>query len=318
MDDTRLSMRGGLQTLIAAIAWALSAPVSADNDTLFGNFGPSEAERQAMVDQADAILSETNGRPKGRTRDAYTLLNNAKNAGSAEAYGVMGDLYEGGNGVKPVPFIANDFFWNGAQDQDPESMYRFALHCFDTPGRYREGTMWLKRAADAGHPEASWDQAMREFEACQYEAGQNYLRNALAGGLVKARFLIAESYLTGKNGFEQSLWQAFGVYEDLAREGHGEAMFRIGRMFEHDLLGGNAAANERAAVHWYFQGAQTGYPEAMTAYAHMVERGIGTAQDVEEGIWFRRLARASEAQGRHPQRRLIGVPLDRQHAMTME
>lgn len=239
-------------------------------------------DTDAMVRRARDLLAQN------RTREAYLLLEQAMVRGNGEAYRLLAELYEGGQGggVAPVPFIARDYFWMGALSGDAESMYRVAQR-FLARKNEADGLKWLQRAGDLGHPWANLDLSRRAFKRGDIPNGRRHLKVALDAGIPDAKHDLARFYETGQGGFRQDYKQAFAVFDGLARAGDGRAMHAMGFYFVRGLHG---VKNDEAAAHWYHEAAKAGHPDGMTAYAWMAENGIGTERDPAEADWYRREA----------------------------
>lgn len=265
--------------LSASVALLVSTLACADTPP-FGTLQPQDTE--SMVREARELLSQQ------RTREAYLLLEQAKARGNAEAYRLLASLYEGGEGggVKPVPFIARDFYWMGALSGDPESMYRVAQRYFNK-GNEEDGEKWLVRAADRGHPGANLMLAQREFQRNDLANAQRHLKVALEAEYPEAKHFLVSLYEKGSWGFPKDFKQAFVVLDGLAKSGDAKAMHAMGFYFIHGLHG---VKNDEAAAHWYHEAAKAGYSDSLRAYAWLAETGQGTEKDIAESRWYRQQA----------------------------
>lgn len=285
------------------------------DESPFGILPPQNAP--AMVQQARQKIEKG-----GQAHTAYTLLNEAKRYDEPQSYAVMGRMYEGGQGVAPVNFIARDHYWTGALSQDGEAMYQTALRQLEReahnknseapiaqarrwvrlqsglPATTSEGMQWMHEAAATGHPEANLYLARYYFDQNQNARAQPYLNVVLAAGLVEGKRILARHYENGTGGFEQSYKQAFAIYADMAEVNNdAQAMHAMGFFFVRGLHG---VKDDIAAVHWYHQAAKAGNPDSMLAYAWMVENGVGTEKDPDEARFYYALAQKRGADAIQP------------------
>jgi len=282
-------MRAVLRVLSTVTVVALSACTlpqsnpSIRDESLYPTLPPRDT---ALMVNASQQLIEG-----GHTREAYALLTEAQEYEDGEAFQVKARLYEGGQGVSPVPFIARDYYWMGALNGNAESMYQVALRRLET-GHADEALLWMERAAQQQHLKANFWLAQKAFQDHQNAQGKRYLSVALNGRLPEAQWFLAESLEKGTNGYDQDYKQAFMVYDALAQLEDAKAMHAIGYYFARGLHG---VKDPVAAVHWYHEAAKRGYADAMEAYAWMVENGVGTVKDSSEARWYRKLAERQRA-----------------------
>lgn len=268
---------------VSACSFPYSNP-SIRNETLYPALPPLDT---ALTVNVSRQLIE-----RGQARDAYALLTEAQEYENGEAFQVKARLYEGGQGVKPVSFIARDYYWMGALNGDAESMYQVALRRLEK-GHPDEALHWMERAAQQQHPKANYWLAKQAFEKNQNELGKRYLIVALYGKVPDAKWFLAECLEKGEHGYNKDYKQAFSLYYDLAQADDAKAMHAIGYYFARGLHG---VKDPVAAVHWYHEAAKRGHIDAMEAYAWMVENGVGTVKDLAEAQWYRQSAQQRRMQ----------------------
>jgi len=234
----------------------------------------------AAMEEARTLLQA------GVNRTSYVALEHAQEAGSGEAYRVMGDLYARGDGIKPVSFIADDLYEIGSWYGDPEAMFKTGMRLVSQQ-RGHEGWPMVEAAADLGHPMASLEVARRDFSVNYVESAQKRLKVAVDAGIPEALHMLAEHYEKGSGGLSRSYQDAFAIYYALAKEGDAKAMQAIGYYFVRGLV---SEKDEVAAAHWYHEAAKYGNPYGMKAYAWMAENGVGMTKDVEEAAFFKKAA----------------------------
>ena len=83
--------------------------------------------------------------------------------------------------------------------------------------------------------------------------------------------------------------QALKMFEVLAREGHSEAEFFLGFMFD---TGRGAKQNPAEAAKWYRMAADRGHAMALNNLAHLYLKGRGVRRDVDRAVaLYQRAAR---------------------------
>lgn len=77
-----------------------------------------------------------------------------------------------------------------------------------------------------------------------------------------------------------------------ADEGHVQAMFRIGRMYEQGL---GVGKDQHAALNWYRKAAELGNTQAMVRIARIYGRGLGVERDYDLALaWLRKASEAGD------------------------
>lgn len=86
--------------------------------------------------------------------------------------------------------------------------------------------------------------------------------------------------------------RARGIWEDLAKNGDGQAMNNLGVLYDQ---GRGVEPDAGRALHWFAESAKAGNPSGMSNYGRMLEQGRGIAQNPEEAArWFDLAARQGQ------------------------
>ena len=107
----------------------------------------------------------------------------------------------------------------------------------------------LKKAADAGDPDACYE--------------------------------LGAQYLSGSKDFPQNATRAMLCFEDAARKGHGDAAFRLGKMYAD---GDQIPRDYAKAVDYYTAAARAGNAIAQHNLGAMRASGRGVKRDYAEGL----------------------------------
>lgn len=150
---------------------------------------------------------------------------------------------------------------------------------------YEQATSWYLKAAEQGHVSAQYNLGL------SYDLGQGvnqsheqaviWYRKASEQGFAPAQYNLGSMYYSGV-GVKKSEKQAEGWYRKAAEQGHASAQTNLALLYtktqKHDK-----------AFTWYLKAAEQGIAPAQFNLGIMYEKGYGTKQDAEQGLyWFKR------------------------------
>lgn len=230
------------------------------------NLAPSQ------IAQAEALLDQN------KSMDAFALMYPLSQQGSGGANQYLARMYEQGRGLKKSPFMVRHLNWMGAQDNDPESMYRTGKDFFER-GYIKDGEHWVGRAKDCGHPEALVFLLERRISEERSQEAFQLMEAGVEKSFPAVKFILADQYDKGGLGLSKDPQLAFRWYYSAAKDGYAKAMAAVAYYFVQGIHG---VQDELAARHWYFQAAKAGHVESLTAYAWMLANGKGGSKDIEE------------------------------------
>ena len=202
---------------------------------------------------------------------AFPLFVAASKHGHAEAGYRAALCYEFGWGSRKDAQKAVQFYRQSASKNHPGAMSRLGKACLTGEmglgNRYREGTKWLKRAAES---------ADFQYNSAPYELG-----------------------LLHETGFGDDIFKdesyAAQLFTQSADLGHVEANYRLGDSYEHGKL--SCPRDPALSVHFYTGAAQRGHPLAMMALCawYMVGAEPVLEKDENEAYeWARKAAETGE------------------------
>ena len=216
-----------------------------------------------------------------------------------------------------------------AEQGDPESAMDLATHYRFAPTEDKEKhIVWLRRAAELGHPGAMWSMAdlglsedddgvspeegfrwAKEAEAAgaddiasvlaeYYRQGRGtgpdealaaqYRKKSAEEGDPHSMFLVAVDYLTGTKYFPKNEKEAFRLAKLAEAEGLPEAALLLAKLYRHGI---GVRANPRQAFQVLKRNVPSVYPELEYQMAFYYEEGWGTKKDLRQAFrLFRELA----------------------------
>jgi uncharacterized protein len=113
--------------------------------------------------------------------------------------------------------------------------------------------------------------AKRAYDEADYDRALQLLRPLAQRGDREAQFLLAEIHYFGHGSTEKNDAEAVKYYEQAARQGHVEAMFRLGYLY---ASGQGVEQSGARAAEWYVRAANGGKLEAAIALAEMYTDGL--------------------------------------------
>jgi TPR repeat protein len=110
-------------------------------------------------------------------------------------------------------------------------------------------------------------------------------RESAAAGSCFGQFVVGVCYKDGIGGVARNYAEAVRLFGLAAAQGHVEAQFRLGCMFDSGV-----AQDTAEAIRWFRLAAEQGHVEAQFILGCMFGEGHGLAQDKAEAIRWHRLA----------------------------
>lgn len=228
-------------------------------------------------------------------REAAALLEPAARGGSAMGLALLGELYEGGYGVRKDPAMAAKLYGEAAKRDDVEGMFRLGRLYLTGLGVQRDppaACQLFYRAALRGHPDAEGKLGncfyLGEGTTKDHQAAFAWYMKSAQAGSPLAQWFVASMYEQG-DGVPQSDSNAVAWYAKAAAQNVPYAMAELGN---HLRLGRGVAWNEPAAMQWFGKAAGLGNVEAMTSLGLGYKDGLGGGlQDYRLAArWFRQAA----------------------------
>ena len=138
---------------------------------------------------------------------------------------------------------------------------------------------------------ATYEQAIRDYDAGNVSAALLFAKAAGATGDVRAQILAGHIYRHGEAG-TPNLYEAVNWYQKAALLGDDDAMVALGEM-GYNSEGGLTPADAKT---WWTQAAQAGRQDAMRALADLNIKGLGVPRNQAEGVdWLTLAADSGDA-----------------------
>jgi hypothetical protein len=194
----------------------------------------------------------------GKPAAAFAKYEQAAQAGSVEAFYILGVKLQIGSGV-PVDLAA-------AQEN-------------------------IRKAADAGYPKAMQHLGVAMLKGelgmdINAEAGIALVEAAAQTGFIPAIIDLAMIYDTG-NGVEQDRTKALGYLQTAAQMGDPVALNATG---ERLLMGVGTESDPQTAMEYFVAGIRAGSPMAMYNVGQIYQAGLGVEPNLEEAAKLYRAA----------------------------
>lgn len=221
---------GGLAVLVALVCgYVLLVPSGAEKSAPAAEATPGTggAASQAgsghdaadQLDHAQALLR------KGKTAEAFGILERLAAGGDAEAQNLLGDIHYSGSGGRKSYEKAVHWYTLAAERDNAKACYSLACLYYDGSGvakNYSEAMRWFLRAANRG-----------DSAAC---------------------FAIGEMYENGK-GVNRNMASAYAWYMKAAEAGDAGAQYKVGVMLYE---GTGTPENREQGLRWLYQAAENG------------------------------------------------------------
>ena len=188
----------------------------------------------------------------------------ASEAGDGSGWQVMGEYQAG---VKKDEKGAMESFRKGAEAGQPDCMFHMAQGSTDSHD-------WLKKAADAGDPEAAAELGHRMLDGSPAEKtiAVRYLLLAANENLPKAQYDLGLAYLEGA-GCPRDPLAAMTWLTEAMKSGDAESQYKLATLHEQGIGGPVNYANAGVL---YTMACSKGHAGAAARIAHMAAEGLGT------------------------------------------
>ncbi|PWJ15789.1 tetratricopeptide repeat protein [Jannaschia seohaensis] len=230
------------------------------------------------------------GPSAGVARDparAAAILAPVAEAGGTEAAYYLGLLYLGGTGVEADRARALELLTGAAEGgYAPAALELGRIFSEGPDADPAEAERWLRRAADAGLPEAQTRLGLALIEGTP-EEGMRWLRRAADAGGVVAQRELGTRLLMGREDTPPNPTEAIRWLTSAAEAGDRSAMQNLALAY-----GGfqDAPRNDALAVQWYSRASDAGLARATYALANYVEAGRGVEADLKTAAQLYRTA----------------------------
>jgi uncharacterized protein len=232
-----------------------------------------QAPGQRTISPANDIFSATDVRTV-RARAAQ---------GDRVALGMLGNLYQFGNGV-PQDY-AQAAYWYEKSSAQGNSRAQFNLGGLYYSGLgvsqdYGKARQWYEKAANQGEVNAQLSlgglHQLGEGVSQDYAQAAYWYAKAAAQGRAEAQYLLGSLYATGQ-GVRQDYVQAVQWHEKAAAQGNDTAQYSLGALYER---GEGVQQDYVQAVQWLKKAAAQGNPFAQVKLGVTYHSGtLGLAKD---------------------------------------
>jgi uncharacterized protein len=229
-------------------------------------------------------------------------LQEAAANGDPVAQRKLGIAYiEGNLGLSPSRESAIDWLSKASDSDDAVAQFNLGLLFEKGPKEDQKKSMALfEQAASQGHLNAKVRLARHlrgDFKTME-RAGE-LVREVLAvdsqtisewqrldtAHKSEAKYGVGLSFSKGFGLYEGNEDQAIPYFQSAADEGHAEAAYELGRIYE------SYKSDVDVAFQWYLKGAEGGYVSAQTRVAWLFSQGKGTEKDASKAeMYYRRAA----------------------------
>ena len=247
---------------------------------------------------------------------AVPLIRSLAEQGDALAQGMLGVMYEEGQGVPQNSQEAAKWFRKAAEQGEAHSQYVLGK-LYDegkgVPRAYQEAVKWYRKAADQGLASAQGDLGLMygEGRGVPQDAQEavKWFRKAAEQGVAQAQFNLGLAYQLGR-GVPQDAQEAVKWFRKAAEQGIAQAQFNLGAAY---YSGRGVPQDIQEAAKWFRKAAEQGLAPAQSNLSVMYEKGQGVPQDAQEAAkWFRKAAEQGNAPAqttrvKNPHRSVDGV-----------
>ncbi|KAK9380127.1 uncharacterized protein V2V93DRAFT_325565 [Kockiozyma suomiensis] len=232
----------------------------------------------------------------------YEFYRKASKLGHAQASYRAGQCQENGSGVKKDENKALAFYKLAAQQGDSGAMYKIGRVLLKGGMGQAQSTsdalIWLRRAADADHPEALYELARlhetadgsNAFLARDEKLALELYSKAAAQGQLAAQYRMGAAHEYGHLGAEADARRSVGWYSRAAQKGDSEAELGLSGWY---LTGaeGVLPKSETESYLWARRASEKGLAKAQYAVGYFAENGIGTPANMTEAVkWYKKAA----------------------------
>src|SRR5262249_47573813 len=151
------------------------------------------------------------------------------------------------------------------------------------PGQGGASLECLARAAELGHPQATFELAIASRQ--DNEKAYALIARAAELGYAEAQYRLGNYYRFGEGGLDQSFDRAAYWYERASLQQHGPALYALAIQ---TLLGQGVKQDLDGAQELVHQAAKLGMVDAMICFATMIDNSRGGASNPKLALyWFR-------------------------------
>lgn len=304
----------------------------------------SSAEEECTENLKRQIAFEAGGRALKEKNypEALAQYTRAAEWGHLAAQFNVGLMYDYGKGTAEDKAKALFWYEKAAEQGDADAQYCCAKMYYNGEGTEKDSRvylMWLRKAAAQGHTEAAevWDRMMsldegdkllasaileegkRAFAKERYEEAMQRLLEVPEPHRMSADYILGLMFEEGL-GTQADRNKAIRCYEKAAKQGHAEAAFQLGKIYDkiYSEEAGINAKKEAGQIDsaeawqaymnafegpqevlaktlmWFEKAAEQGHEKAQIRCGMMYFRGRGTAKNYEKALmWLEK----AEAQG---------------------
>lgn len=179
-------------------------------------------------------------------------------------------------------------------DQYPEALYDWALLCESDLGTLRDldqSQVYYKKAADLGHVPSQVKLASllieKDIKRIKGDEIRSLIKKALDNNYPPALFIEGQfAYKPHYGREDQQL--AFYFYQKSATQGHAPSIYKLGRLFDKNLVSSSQALGEverkNQTLRYYFEASQKKHLRADYRLAKHYYKDAKNAQDMQKAI----------------------------------
>lgn len=265
-------------------------------------------QQKAASNDIDALLAlaiiHLNQAIKGfdNINKGISLLEKAKQLGSADAEVELGVLYHEGIIVKQRHEKAFKYFRSAANKNHPLGQYYLAvcyLHGKGVKYNDKHAVDWMKKAADQNDVYAQAELGnfymLGEITTQDFELGIKYIKEAAKQGFVEAQIGLAKCYATGY-GVERDYQKAFNYYLSAAQSNKPYAAYQVGSYLLTGRVG--LRPDPTSAFPWFLKAAELGDADGQAQMAYLYLLGVGIERNFDKGIaWLHKAIKQKNIYG---------------------
>lgn len=180
---------------------------------------------------------------------------------------------------------AMEQFNKGADAGDSRCMLKIAIDLLAKSGSDTAGLTWLKKAAEAGNPEAAANLGQRLVKEDAVK-GARYLLQAANEGLPKAQYDIAMLYLDGGLGYRDPASAVAWLTEGM-KSGDAQTQYKLATLHEQGI---GCPVNYSNAGVLYTMASNKGIAAASGRIAFLSAEGLGTKASLSQAWAYASLA----------------------------
>lgn len=207
---------------------------------------------------------------------------------SAEAMNVLGSCYSSLGNYEKAVYWFEKAFQNGSN----AAAFKWATIYLSGLGTERDiekGTALLKKAANAGSPDAQYYLAMGYIHGEKSGAaiekdtkqGIDYLKKAVLSGSYQAYQVYGEMLIYGEN-VEKNLKQGIDLLTAAAAHGNDRAQADLGDLYYHGTE--DVEPDYKKSFYWADQAYKNGNKEIKLCLSALYYEGLGVEKDREKAI----------------------------------